>query len=301
MRAIGQIVRERREALGLTLAALAEEVGSTKSYLSMIENHRVTNPPSTQLLTGLEQALHITGGELQRAADWEKTPVHVRQQLEHFADTTRQAQDLLHWLKDATGKRKEGGRSLDALHRSGQLSRRINRFLKESGVEDGQSSGDSSDAPTDDSVTTSEKSSSVDAHIPIRYQVPVINRVAAGYPTDFTDHDYPRRIADEYIAAPDVVDPDAFAARVVGESMEPNYREGDIVVFSPEAAFESGCDYFVRLEPDHESTFKRVFIEGEGGSETIVLQPLNAKFPPRVVKRENVSGMYRAVWRMSPL
>lgn len=296
MRTIGQIVRERRESLGLTLLALATEVGATKSYLSMIENHRVTNPPSAQLLAALEQALHITDGELQRAADWENTPAQVKQQFEQYADTARQAQDLLHWLKDATGKRKDGTRNLDSLHRSGQLSRRINRFLKDSGAEvPTESNASKSDAKS------SDKQKSVDARIPIRYQVPVINRVAAGYPKDFTDHDYPRRIADEYISAPDVVDPDAFAARVVGDSMEPNYREGDIVVFSPMATFESGCDCFVRLEPDHESTFKRVFIEGEAGKETIVLQPLNAKFPPRVVAREAVAAMYRAVWRMSPL
>jgi len=101
MRTVGQIVRDRREALGLTLASLAQEVGATKGYLSMIENHRVTNPPSAQLLSSLEQALHITDGELQRAADWENTPTQVRRQLEHYADTTRQAQDLVHWLKDA--------------------------------------------------------------------------------------------------------------------------------------------------------------------------------------------------------
>jgi transcriptional regulator with XRE-family HTH domain len=46
---VGQIVRERREALGLTLAAVAEEVGATKAYISMIENHRVANPPVTPL------------------------------------------------------------------------------------------------------------------------------------------------------------------------------------------------------------------------------------------------------------
>lgn len=43
--------------------------------------------------------------------------------------------------------------------------------------------------------------------------------------------------------------------------MLPDYREGDVVVFSPARAVASGSDCFVRLEPDHESTFKRVFFE----------------------------------------
>src|SRR5690606_20908214 len=101
--------------------------------------------------------------------------------------------------------------------------------------------------------------------------VPLINKVAAGYPTDFTDLDYPARAADDYVPAPGVDDPDAFAATVVGRSMEPEYREGDVVVFSPLADVSDGCDCFVRLEPDHESTFKRVYLDPSAS--TIRLQP----------------------------
>jgi len=31
------------------------------------------------------------------------------------------------------------------------------------------------------------------------------------------------------------------------------------------------------------------------------LQPLNANYPPRVLERQQIAGMYRAVWRFSPL
>ena len=129
--------------------------------------------------------------------------------------------------------------------------------------------------------------------------MPLINKVAAGYPTDFTDLDYPAKAADDYVPACGVVDPDAFAATVVGTSMEPAYREGDIVVFSPLADVADGCDCFVRLEPDHESTFKRVYLEEEG--KTIRLQPLNPSFASRLVGRAHVAGMYRAVLRISKL
>ena len=130
--------------------------------------------------------------------------------------------------------------------------------------------------------------------------VPLINKVAAGYPTGFTDLDYPASVADQYVPAPNVSDPDAFAATVAGDSMLPGYAEGDIVVFSPLADVKAGSDCFVRIEPDHETTFKRVFFEpGAGGREMIRLQPLNPAFPPRVLPREQVAGLYRAVWRMS--
>jgi len=126
-------------------------------------------------------------------------------------------------------------------------------------------------------------------------EVPLINSVTAGYPADFTDLGYPARVADEYVRSPDLDDPDAFAARVVGDSMEPEYREGDLVIFSPAMEVVSGNDCFVRLEPDHESTFKRVYFEtGEGGAELIRIQPINNRYPPKTVPREDVAGLYRA-------
>jgi len=137
--------------------------------------------------------------------------------------------------------------------------------------------------------------------------IPLINKVAAGLPEGFTDLDYPPGVADDMIPAPgegvgDVHDPDRFAARVTGDSMRPDYKPGDVVVFSPLADVNPGDDCFVRLEPDHETTFKRVYFElGDDGQQLIRLQPLNPKFPPRVVPRQQVAGMYRAVWRMSPL
>jgi SOS-response transcriptional repressor LexA len=275
METVGEILRKRRQALGLSLTALAQTVDVARSYLSMIENHRVTNPPSAQLLAALERALGIGDGALQTAANWQATPEPVKEQLDHLQQTAQQGQALAQWLKQATGKRTGGGKNLDALYRSGQLTKRVNALLAGGGE--------------------------LEPIQPVRYRVPLINRVAAGYPTGFTDLDYPGRVADEYIDCPDLSDPDAFAARVVGASMEPDYREGDIVVFSPQADVTEGCDCFARLEPEHETTFKRVFFEGEAGSERIRLQPVNQNFPPRTLPREAVAGLYRAVWRMSRL
>ena len=144
-----------------------------------------------------------------------------------------------------------------------------------------------------------ETSSNVEPPRPLRSQIPIINSVAAGYPIEFTDLGYPARVADEYIACPDVTDPDAFAARVSGDSMHPDYHEGEIVVFSPQAPTPSGSDCFVRLLPDNETTFKRVFYEDDG--RTIRLQPLNQKYAPRTVDREDVGGIYAAAYVMRPV
>lgn len=141
-----------------------------------------------------------------------------------------------------------------------------------------------------------ENASNVDAPLPLARRIPVINSIAAGYPAEFTDLDYPASIADEYIACPDVTDPDAFAARVVGDSMAPQYSEGEIVVFSPALPTPSGSDCFVRLDRDNETTFKRVYYEDDGRA--IRLQPLNNAYPPRLVDREHVTGIYAAAYVM---
>jgi len=130
------------------------------------------------------------------------------------------------------------------------------------------------------------------------HAVPVINKMSCGYPREFTDLDYPPRHADAHVSCPDLNDPDAFAARVFGDSMEPLYREGDIVIFSPMAEARTGDDCFVRLAGG-DSSFKRVFFEeaDDGGPGTVRLQPRNERYPPKVYKAEEVEAIYRAVYR----
>jgi SOS-response transcriptional repressor LexA len=128
--------------------------------------------------------------------------------------------------------------------------------------------------------------------------VPVINRVSAGYPADFDDLGYPAGYADDYVRCPDLHDSNMFAVRVVGDSMEPRFYEGDIVVFSPAARVENGDDCFVRFSEPHEATFKRVFFE-DGGN--VRLQPRNDRYGPLIVKGGRINGMYRAVIRYERL
>jgi len=132
--------------------------------------------------------------------------------------------------------------------------------------------------------------------IPAGVVVPVINRVtASSYPHHFTDLDYPAGIADEYIRCPDVHDPQAFAARVLGDSMAPDYREGDLVVFSPALEPRSGDDCFVRFGGDEGTTFKRIYMDDK---DTFRLQPLNATYPATVYPRADVTGLWPALFRV---
>lgn len=128
--------------------------------------------------------------------------------------------------------------------------------------------------------------------------VPIINKVTAGYPRDFDDLDYPVGVADDYVRCPDIHDPNAFAVRVVGDSMEPKFTQGDIVIFSPAAEVSNGDDCFVRFADPHETTFKRVYFER---GKQVRLQPRNDKYSPLIIKNNRINGLYRAVIRYEKL
>lgn len=278
MRTVGQMIHARREELGLTLQALALRVGCTRSYLSTIENDRRENPPSRELLTKIELALRLDQGVLVRAGDLQAMPGDVRREMLDLQSRGQLYRRLVDLLRE---------KGLDRAHKSGEFKALVDRL----------SPDESSEKPRDERASGTLGATNISIASSLPTQVPVINRVAAGYPTEFTDLGYPVRIADEYVSVPDVYDADAFAARVVGDSMSPDYRAGDIVVFSPAVSAFSGGDCFVRLERDAETTFKRVYFEKDSaGREMIRLQPLNSAYPPRSYPREDVAGVYPAVY-----
>ncbi len=267
----GDQLRELRRRQGVSLADLATRVGCTPSYLSAIECGKRSHPTES-LIARLESVLDADPGTLLGLAHWEQTPGPIRADYQFMQEQDRNAKQLARLLTQSA----QTGTSLDELFASGVLKRAIDRVDPE-GVDHSNTDSDT-------------------RRVRLGNQVPLINKVTAGYPADFTDLDYPARVADEYIRTPDLSDPDAFAARVVGDSMHPNYLEGDIVVFSPAKAIESGADCFVRFERDAQSTFKRVYFEtNEVGDELIRIQPINNAYPPTTVPREEIAGLYAGV------
>lgn len=125
--------------------------------------------------------------------------------------------------------------------------------------------------------------------------VPLINKVAAGLPAEFTDLEMPVGVADESVPVPATVGRAAFAARIQGDSMHPTYRDGELVVFDPGLQPADGMDCLVRLLPDHTTTFKRIFFEP---GDRLRLVPLNPTYEPLAVPLEQVSGLWPAVYAM---
>jgi len=250
---LGQIIRKKREELSLTLDEVSRRVGFSKPYLSTIETCKVKNPPSDQLLKKLERTLKFEPGLLLHIAHMERMPSDIRQAYE-----SKEAEnDTLRQFIKRLMKSKSTGRGVKTMVTKSRLKM------------------DPEPVPL----------------APGRL-VPVINKVAAGYPAEFNDLDYPVGIADDYVRCPDLHDPNAFAVRVIGDSMEPKFSEGDIVVFSPSAEVHNGDDCFIRFKVPHETTFKRVFFESD---DQIRLQPRNENYSPTLIDGERIDGVYRAV------
>lgn len=63
MKSLGEIIKNRRLDLNLTLDQLAQLIDSTKSYLSRLENNRIERP-STDILKRLSKQLDISYNKL---------------------------------------------------------------------------------------------------------------------------------------------------------------------------------------------------------------------------------------------
>ncbi|MCS7034906.1 MAG: XRE family transcriptional regulator [Phycisphaerae bacterium] len=287
MEALGSKLRRQRRRLGLTLDDLADRTGISKPYLSLIETGRVSNPPSDEKLRRLEQALAFPAGELISQAHLHRTPRDVRAVLARLMRGQNGQAMASHGNSTHSPSAKGSGAPVS--RGAGKTPRADHDCLD-----------------LDDAFLSGVLAELVDQHRgniePITTGlVPIINKVAAGYPRDFTDLSYPRGIADEYLSCPEVNDSDAFAARVHGDSMSPKYAEGDIVVFSPAAPAKDGDDCFVRFE-DGQTTFKRVFFETDDSNRAVIrLQPRNERYRPQVVPRERINGLYKAVYRYQRL
>ena len=256
---LGQIIRKRREELKLTLDEVGSRIGFSKPYLSTIETGKVKNPPSDELLTKLEKILTFEPGLLLRIAHIEGLPCDIRQEYE---SAEAENEKLRQFIKKLTHKKTN--------------TKKINALIAKSNLNIEQ----------------------VGSSLAAGRLVPVINKVAAGYPSDFNDLDYPVGVADDYVRCPDLHDPNAFAVRVVGDSMEPKFQEGDIVIFSPAAEVHNGDDCFVRFAMPHETTFKRIFFEKDN---KIRLQPRNEKYSPTIVNGKRINGLYRAIIKYEKL
>ncbi len=61
----GEFLKIKREELGLSTRALGKKANVSGSYISMIENNKLNNPPSDDVLEELFKALKLTNTEIE--------------------------------------------------------------------------------------------------------------------------------------------------------------------------------------------------------------------------------------------
>lgn len=114
-------------------------------------------------------------------------------------------------------------------------------------------------------------------------QIPLLGKIQAGVPTEmFLD------IID-YIDIPaDMArgNKELFALKTKGKSMEPNFIEGDILIFEKTEDCENGQFCAVAVNGD-DATFKKVTKTDTG----IMLQPLNPDFETKFYTNEQIDSL----------
>ena len=127
------------------------------------------------------------------------------------------------------------------------------------------------------------------------HAIPIINKAAAGYPQEFTDLDYPVGVADGYISVPDVSDRNAFGFYVAGNSMEPDFPNGTLLIASPNTVPFEGDPCFVRFSPISRvsgCSFKRIYFMKDG---KIRLVPINRQYTEEIFDQQELTGIWPVI------
>ena len=108
---------------------------------------------------------------------------------------------------------------------------------------------------------------------------PLISWVQAGEWSEIAK-DFVPSPESELLPCPVACSDETFALRVRGSSMEPRFREGDLIFVDPSVAAANGRFVVVQLEKPNEAIFKQLLIEGDRQ----YLKALNPDWPNRIIE-----------------
>ncbi|MEG2522231.1 MAG: XRE family transcriptional regulator [Anaerovoracaceae bacterium] len=131
---------------------------------------------------------------------------------------------------------------------------------------------------TDNSVASSDKSKPLKS-----ISIPVLGRVIAGVPVEAMEE----IIGYEDISIEESKGGNFFALQIKGESMEPKFSSGDVVIVRQQPTVESG-DIAVVMVNGSDATVKRVILHEEGGLSLIALNPA---YPPKYFTDHEIQSL----------
>ena len=124
------------------------------------------------------------------------------------------------------------------------------------------------------------------------HTIPVIGHAQAGGNGYFDDAGYPVGAGWDEVAFPGLGDPNAYALEIAGDSMEPVYRDGDIVVVSPAASLRRGDRVVVRTR-EGEVLAKWL---ARLTARRVELRSFNPEHEDRNMARSDLDWIARIVW-----
>jgi phage repressor protein C with HTH and peptisase S24 domain len=122
--------------------------------------------------------------------------------------------------------------------------------------------------------------------------IPLIGVTQAGGGGFFDDSGYPVGGGWDHIRFPRVDDENAYALEVTGDSMAPLYRDGDILIVSPNTAPRKGDRVVVR-STDGE-VMAKVLVRRT--AKTVELASLNPAHPNLLFPMERIDWIARIIW-----
>lgn len=113
-------------------------------------------------------------------------------------------------------------------------------------------------------------------------QIPVLGEVRAGYPMEAVENIIDYEEIDEEMARRG----EFFALRIKGDSMEPRFVDGDVVIVRKQETADSG-DIVVALVNGDSATIKKLKRHQNG----ITLVPSNSAYEPMYYSNEEIMGL----------
>lgn len=127
------------------------------------------------------------------------------------------------------------------------------------------------------------------AVIPQGNRVPILSYVQAGNWREMCEHATAFDGNVEYVSAGGEIGPYGFGLWLRGDSMLPQFKEGDLIIVDPDESPQPG-DYVVAKNGSNEATFKKYRPRGidESGQEVFELIPLNDDYPTMHSDRQQI-------------
>jgi phage repressor protein C with HTH and peptisase S24 domain len=121
--------------------------------------------------------------------------------------------------------------------------------------------------------------------------IPIVGMARAGADGFFDENGFPVG-ADETVRFPDLGEDRVYALEIAGDSMEPTYRAGDVVIVQPGASVRRGDRVVVRTR----SGEVMAKVLGRKNDQTVELVSLNETHKPREIAAADIEWIARIVW-----